>query len=286
VTRAGVMRRLRSSRLAAVGLVGSGLLVVAALLGPWLLPHPIDPQQIIKGPPQALLLGPSSAHPFGTDWYGLDVFSRVLAGARPTVAIGLASSAATVLIGLFVGLTCGYAGGLTDALGMRLVDVVMAFPSLLLAILIAATMEPGFTSIFLALVLVGWAGTARLVRSIVLSMRRQEMVLAAITLGASPARVVLRHILPNIVSTVLVIFTSRIGVMVLSEASLNFLGLGAPSVAASWGVMVYYGIDHISDGPWCAVFPASAIAFTVLVFNFLGDGLRDALDPRLRMEGS
>ncbi|MBI4861240.1 MAG: ABC transporter permease [Candidatus Riflebacteria bacterium] len=267
--------------LTGAGTVGCCLVLAAAVLGPSLAPHPVQLVHMLENvdPPKQ---PPSLTHPFGTDWHGLDVFSKVLWGARYSLTVGLASTAVSMLIGLFVGLTSGYFGGFYDGLWMRLVDVVLAFPSLLLAILIAASLEPGLLTIFLALSMVSWAQIARLIRSLVLSLREQEFVVAAVALGASHCRVILAHILPNLLPTLVVIFSTRIGVMILSEASLNFLGLGAPSEAPSWGVMVFFGMDHFNEAAWCSVFPATAIALTVFSFNLVGDGVRDALDPRLK----
>lgn len=274
-------RRLFASWLTRIGLVGCIVVMAVAVLGTLLAPYPTDLSVVLVGDAPTKL-APSSAHPMGTDWHGVDVCSRVLKGTRYSVGIGLAASAVAVTVGLFVGLTTGYFGGLYDAVWMRFVDVVLAFPELLLTILIAATFEPGLKTVFLALSLSSWAGIARLIRSLVLSARKQEYITAAIALGATDTRVILRHLLPNMLPTLAVIFATRIGVMILAEASLNFLGLGATPGAPSWGVMVYYGMDHLADAPWCAVAPATAIALTVFSFNLLGDGVRDALDPRLR----
>jgi len=274
-------RRLFASWLTRAGMAGCAFVLAVALLGPMLAPYPTDLKDVL-GTGAPIKAAPSFRHPLGTDWHGVDVFSRVIKGARTSVEIGLASSAVAVAIGLFVGLTTGYFGGLYDAAWMRFVDVVLAFPELLLTILIAATFQPGLMTVFVALWMASWAGIARLIRSLTIGARKAEYVTAAIALGASDTRVIVKHLLPNMLPTLAVIFASRIGVMILAEAALNFLGLGAPAGTPSWGVMVYYGMDHLSDAPWCAVAPATAIALTVLSFNLLGDGVRDALDPRLK----
>lgn len=275
-------RRLLRNPLTRIGMAGCLLVLAVALFGPYVAPQPVDLATVLAGdqPPKS---PPGGGHWLGTDWHGVDVLSRVLWGARYSVGIGLAATAVAVAIGLLVGLTSGYFGGLYDTLWMRFVDVVLAFPELLLTILIAASLEPGILTVFLALSMASWAGIARLIRSLVLSARKQEYVTAAVALGATHTRVIARHLLPNMLPTLAVIFTTRIGVMILAEAALNFLGLGQPAGAPSWGVMVFYGMDHLSDAPWCAVAPATAIALTVLSFNLLGDGVRDALDPRLRV---
>jgi peptide/nickel transport system permease protein len=275
-------RRLLASPLARLGAAGCALVILVAIAGPALAPHSIRLADVLQSP-EPPKRPPSGTHPLGTDWHGLDVLSKVLWGARTSVGIGLAASAVAVAAGLAVGLAAGYCGGAVDAVLMRFVDVVLAFPSLLLAILVAASLEPGLTTVFLALTMASWAGVARLVRSLVLTVKSMEYVVAEVALGASHLRVVGCHVVPNLLPTLAVIFSTRIGGMILSEASLSFLGLGEPSGAASWGVMVFYGMDHLNDAAWCAVAPATAIAITVFSFNLLGDGVRDALDPRMRV---
>jgi len=275
-----VLRRVLRQRLAAASLVVLALVVVTAVGAPVLAPYGLgarDADLAQRWQP------PSWEHPFGTDGRGVDVLSRVIYGARISLGIGLAASAVTVLIALVVGLAAGYCGGWVDMVLMRLVDVVLAFPSLLLAIILAAVLGQGLFSVFLALALVSWAGAARLVRAVVLSLREREFVQGALALGARHLRVILFHILPNAASTVIVLFTMRIGSMILAEASLNFLGLGAGPGSASWGQMVDEGRDSLDLYWWLSLFPASAIALTVLSLNLLGDALRDALDPRLRL---
>lgn len=274
-------RRLLSNPLTLIGLSGCLLVIVLGVVGPWFAPHPVNLLEILDTDLQ-VRQAPSPSHPFGTDWHGMDVFSKVLHGARLSLIVGFGASLASVLIGLFVGLTSGYFGGLYDSLWMRFVDVVLAFPELLLAILIATLLDPGLLTVFLALTCVSWAGTARLIRSLVISLKNHEFVLAAKSMGAGHGRILFLHVLPNIMSTLVVILSMRIGVMILAEASLNFLGVGAPADVPSWGVMVFQGKDYLSEAPWCSIFPATAIAITVLSFSFLGDGLRDVLDPRLR----
>ncbi|MBI2942580.1 MAG: ABC transporter permease [Candidatus Wallbacteria bacterium] len=274
-------RLLSGNPLTLAGAVGAAALCVVALAAPWIAPYPVGVESL------ASTLGttlepPSLGHLFGTDWHGSDVFSKVIMGTRVTIFIGLVASLLSMVIGVLVGVASGYFGGWIDTVLMRLTDVVLAFPSLLLTILIAASLGSGVTSIFLALTVSGWAGTGRMVRSLVLTLREQEFVLAAVAAGAGAGRIIFHHILPNCLSTLIVLFTLRIGITILSEASLSFLGLGAPSSAPSWGVMVFYGMDHVRQAPWVAIWPASAIAVTVLCFNFLGDGLRDALDPKMR----
>ena len=274
-----VLRRVFRRPLAAVS-VGVLLAIVAvAFFAPALAPSGIGAKDADLA---QRWLKPSWEHPFGTDGRGVDVLSRVIHGTRISLGIGLSASAVTVLIALAVGVVAGYWGGWVDMVLMRVIDVVLAFPSLLLAIILAAVFKQGLFSVFLALALVSWAGAARLVRAMVLSLREREFVQGALALGARHLRVIVCHILPNAASTVIVLFTMRIGSMILAEASLNFLGLGAGPGSASWGQMVDEGRDSLDLYWWLSLFPASAIALTVLSLNLLGDALRDALDPRLR----
>jgi len=275
-----VLRRLLRQPLVAASLGVLLAIAAVALLAPWLAPHGITAQEADL---TQRWQRPSSQHPFGTDGRGVDVLSRVIYGARISLVIGLSASAATVLIALTVGLAAGYWGGWVDMVLMRVTDVVLAFPALLLAIILAAVFRQGLFSVFLALALVSWAGAARLVRAMVLSLREREFVQGALALGARHLRVIFCHILPNAASTVIVLFTMRIGSMILAEASLNFLGLGAGPGSASWGQMVDEGRDSLDLYWWLSLFPASAIALTVLSLNLLGDALRDALDPKLRL---
>ena len=274
--------RVAKQPLVAMSLAVLAGIVVVAVFASWLAPQGISAHE-------ADLTNrwqhPSWGHPFGTDGRGVDVLSRVIYGARISLLIGLSASAVTVVIALAVGLAAGYWGGWVDMLLMRIIDVVLAFPSLLLAIILAAVFRQGLLSVFLALALVNWAEAARLVRAVVLSLKEREFVQGALALGAKHLRVIFRHILPNAASTVIILFTMRIGGMILAEASLNFLGLGAGPGSASWGEMVNEGRDSLDLYWWLSLFPASAIALTVLSLNLLGDALRDALDPRLRLQG-
>ncbi len=274
-----MFRRVFRRPLAAVSLGVLLVIVAVAVLAPWLAPYGITADEADL---TQRWQRPSREHPFGTDGRGVDVLSRVVHGTRISLGIGLSASAVTVLIALAVGVAAGYWGGWVDMVLMRVIDMVLAFPALLLAIILAAVFRQGLFSVFLALALVSWAGAARLVRAMVLSLREREFVQGALALGARHLRIIVFHILPNAASTVIVLFTMRIGSMILAEASLNFLGLGAGPGSASWGQMVDEGRDSLDLYWWLSLFPASAIALTVLSLNLLGDALRDALDPRLR----
>ena len=263
-----------------LGVLGSCLalgLVVVAILAPWIAPYDTSAQDLARS-----RLPPSRAHLLGTDHLGVDVLSRILMGARISLAIGLGASALTVAIGLVVGVLAGYAGGRTDLAVCRVIDVTLAFPSLLLIIILAAALGQSLTAVFLSLALVNWASVAQLVRGQVLTLKRREFVTASRALGAGHLRILLRHILPNCLSVMLVVFTMKLGTMILAEASLSFLGLGSTSEPNSWGLMVNLSYDDLTRW-WQSVFPASAIALTVIAFNLVGDALRDALDPRLRV---
>ncbi len=268
------------NRAAVVSAVVSLVICTAALLGPVIAPHATDVRGLADRIHESLQ-GPSWRHPLGTDLHGNDILSLVLVGARTSLLIGIGASATVLVIGVFIGLTTGYIGGWYDAIWMRLIDVILAFPSLLLLILIAAALEPGVGTLFVALTIVGWAGVSRVVRSVTLAIKNEEFVIAARALGATRTRILSRHVLPNCIPILIVIFTMRVGVTILAVANLNFLGLGDPA-SISWGGLVFEGHDYIALAPWWSLFPASAIAVTVLAFNFLGDGLRDALDPKMR----
>jgi len=263
-----------------LALVGSALvlaLVVTAVFAPALAPYDTSVQNLSdRWQP------PSRTHLLGTDHLGVDVASRVIMGSRISLAVGLGASALTVLLGLLAGTLAGYAGGRTDLVVSRLVDVTLAFPSLLLIIILAAVFGQSLLAVFLALALVNWAPVAQLVRGQVLQLKTSEFVVASRALGAHHLRILLRHILPNCLSVMIVVFTMKLGTMILAEASLSFLGLGSASETNSWGLMVNLSYDDITRW-WQSVFPASAIALVVIATNLVGDALRDALDPRLQI---
>ena len=262
---------------AGVGLVA--LVVLAGLLAPWLAPF--DP--ITGDLRTAYLLGPGGRYLLGTDAQGRDVLSRVLYGARLSLSVGLISQAVAATLGVTLGLLSGYYGRWVDALVMRLADVTLAFPTLLLLIAVAAAVSPSLPMVFVVIGTVGWAGMARLVRSQVLVLKGSEYVLAARALGAPDQRVLLRHLLPNVRNQVIIAATLGIAGAIMAEAALSFVGLGAQPPTPSWGAMVADGRDLLRVAPWVSFAPGLAIGLAVLGFNLVGDGLREALDPRRRV---
>ena len=267
--------RVVRSRWTLTGLAVVVALALAALAAPLLAPG--DPYH---GQLAAALQAPSRAFPLGTDAQGRDVLSRLLFGARLSLAVGLASQLIALGVGLTLGLAAGFYGRSVDALVMRAADVTLAFPSLLLLIAVAAAVKPTLPIVCVVIGVVGWAGMARLVRGQVLVVRRLDYVHAARAFGASDARLAARHVLPNVLGPVIVAATLGVGGAIMAEAALSFVGLGAPPPTPSWGAMVAEGRDLLRVAPWVSLFPGLAIGLTVLAVNLVGDGLRDALDVR------
>ena len=269
--------RFRRSKLGMVGAVGVILLTSIAVLAPLLAPY--NPLAVDL---DSQFLPPCARHPFGTDLYGRDVMSRVLYGSRISLSIGLLPSLLSLIIGTTLGVLSGYYGKWIDTAIMRLADIVLAFPSMLLAMVIMYTLGASLVNIFIALSVVSWAGTARVVRAQTLSLKEQEFVQAAKAIGVGDLTIIRRHILPNCFAALVVILTMGIPSAIMSEAGLSFLGIGAQPPTPSWGLMITQSEEYLFTAPWNAVFPGLAILLTVLAFNFLGDGLRDALDPFMK----
>lgn len=262
------------------GLALVALLSGAVLLAPLLAPY--DPLALAGGAGPTLER-PSLAHPLGTDALGRDLLSRVLWAGRVSLAVGLGVELVAALIGCVIGVLAGYYGGAVDAVLMRATDVVMAFPSLVLAIgLIAVFERPGLDKVVIVLVALGWTTIARVVRGTVLALKAREFVQAARAIGAGHVTIMVRHLLPNAVAPLLVAATIGVGSNIVAEAGLSFLGLGAQSPTISWGAMLADGQTFLATAPWVAVFPGLALLLAVLGVNLLGDGLRDLLDPRFR----
>ena len=251
------------------------LAVLAALAGPWVVPFDPSSQEL-----SMRLARPTVHHPFGLDELGRDIFSRVLAGARISLIVGVTVVGISTLVGVLLGSIAGYFGGWVDDLISRGVDVLMAFPGILLAIALVAVLGPSLRNVVLALSVIGWVGYARLVRGQVLRAREFEFVQAARALGASTGRILLRHVIPTTMPAVMVQATLGMAGAILAEAALSFLGLGVQPPTPSWGTMLNGGRLHLLDAPHLTIFPGAAIALLVLGFNFLGDGLRDVLDPK------
>jgi peptide/nickel transport system permease protein len=272
-------RHFRRNKMAMAGMVVMILLYLITLVTPLISPYdPTAQGDIIL----SRYLAPSAAHLMGTDKFGRDILSRVLYGARISLTIGFVAVGISVVFGTLVGALAGYYGRWTDSTLMRFTDMMLSFPRLVLLIVVIALFEPSIWLVVLVLGLTGWMSVARIVRGEVLSLREREFVQAARVLGMSDARIILRHVIPNILAPVIVYTTLGIGNTILVEASLSFLGLGVQPPTPSWGNMISDGRDALITAWWIATFPGLAIVLTVTAFNLLGDGLRDALDPRLR----
>jgi peptide/nickel transport system permease protein len=247
-----------------------------ALFGPLLSPYDSSAQDLARR-----LEGPSLGHPFGLDELGRDILTRIASGARISLLVGLAVVSVSSIAGMFFGSIAGYFGGRVDDAISRVIDVLMAFPGILLAIALVAVLGPSLTNVVLALSVIGWVGYARLVRGQALRARELEFVQAARALGANSSRIVLRHVLPTAIPAVVVQATLGMAGAIIAEASLSFLGLGVQPPMPSWGTMLDAGRAHLFDAPHLTIFPGMAIALLVLGFNFLGDGLRDKVDPKM-----
>jgi peptide/nickel transport system permease protein len=259
-----------------VALALIGLFALCAILAPLIAPY--DPLTQALG---SRLQPPSSAHWLGTDQLGRDILSRLLYGSQISLLIGLVVVASAGVFGTFVGLIAGYAGGLVDEALMRLTEVFLAFPALILAMAIAGALGPSLTNAIIALAAVTWAIYARLARGQILSLRGREFVEAARGIGASHVRIIVRHLLPNAVAPLMVQASFDMGSVIIAAAGLSFIGFGAQPPTPEWGVMISEGRNFISTEPWLSLFPGLAILLAVGSFNLLGDGLRDAFDPRL-----
>ena len=274
--RASIINMFRTNHAALAGLIVILLIILAAVFAPL----------ITRYDPNALNLAnmrkpPSAEHWFGTDDMGRDVFSRVIYGGRLSLMIGFVPSVISLVLGTALGLMAGYLGRHVDAVIMRLADVVLAFPSLLLAMVVMYTLGSSILNMFIALSIINWAGTARVVRAQTLSLKEKEFVEAARSMGVSRFSIVFKHILPNCLPNLIVLFTLDIPGAIMWESSMSFLGVGDPN-AASWGLMVSQGKSYAYMCPWLILAPGLAILVTVMAFNFLGDGLRDAIDPYMK----
>ena len=268
-------RRFRANRFAAAGLVVIVALFLLSLCAAFITPY--DPDAIDAW---HVLLPPSASHWFGTDELGRDVFTRVVYGARVSLKVGFVAVGIAVVIGTVIGLIAGFYGGWVDSVLMRLVDIMLCFPTFFLILAVIAMLEPSIWYIMVIIGLTGWMGVARLVRAEVLSLKSRDFVLAARVLGASDRRIIFRHILPNALSPVLVSATLGVAGAILTESALSFLGIGVQPPTPSWGNILTAGKDYIEFAWWLSLFPGMAILVTVLSYNLVGEGIRDALDPR------
>src|SRR5215467_4613350 len=273
-------RLARTNPLAVIGIVLVIFFIFCAVFAPWMAP--LDPAQIDL---PNRLSPPSAGHSFGTDELGRDILSRIIWGARISMFVGSSVVAGSLFLGLIIGSLAGYYGGHIDRfVNIVLMNAFLSFPGILIAIAFVAFRGPGIFNLVLALSLGGWVGYARLVRAQVLAVREREFVEAARALGAGDLRILLRHILPNIIQPVIVQAAIGMAGAILAEATMSFLGLGVPPPTASWGAMLNDGRGHLFDAPHLVLFPAAGVMLAVLSFNFIGDALRDLLDPRSRIE--
>jgi peptide/nickel transport system permease protein len=277
-------RRIARSRAAVTGLTIVSLIAFMALAARWLAPHnprTVNVANTLKPPSWAP--GGDPTHLLGTDSLGRDVLSRVIYGSRISLVVGVATVVIAGAVGVLLGLASGYSGGAVDDTIMRIAEIQMAFPFILLALLVMAILGPGLVNIILVLGISGWVAYGRVVRGQVLQLRSHEFVEAARAIGANHWRVVFRHVLPNAIAPIIVIATFMVASAIVSEAALTFLGLGVEATTPTWGIMLAEGRDYLQVAWWSATFPGLAITITVLGVNVLGDWLRDVLDPRLRL---
>ena len=267
--------RLASNKLAMTGLCILVIIGLIAVLTPWIAPYSYSDQNLELG-----AIPPSASHWLGTDTFGRDLLTRIMYGSRISLMVGLLATAVALTIGVLWGTVSGYLGGRTDAVMMRSVDILYALPFTIFIILLMVVFGRNLTLLFLAIGAIEWLTMARIVRGEVLSIRQQEYIEAAIAMGLSKPRIIFRHVLPNILGVVIVYTTLTIPNVILLESFLSFLGLGVQPPQSSWGLLISSGVETMEEYPWLLFFPAAILSATLFALNFLGDGLRDALDPR------
>jgi oligopeptide transport system permease protein len=272
-------RRFLKNPLGLSGCIFLCILAILSLLAPWIAPYSYEAQDLSLG-----AVGPNSSHWLGTDILGRDLFTRVLYGGRISLLVGFCATAVSVLIGVTYGAIAGYRGGILDTIMMRFVDVMYAFPFTIFVIILMVFFDRSLVLLFVAIGAVEWLTMARIVRSQVLSIAKQEFVEAAIIMGLPRRRIIFRHIVPNILGPVIVYTTLTIPGVMLLEAFLSFLGLGVQPPASSWGLLIREGAESMEEYPWLLVFPGLMLSLTLFSLNFIGDGLRDALDPRSSLD--
>ena len=269
------MDRLRKNKLAMFGLVFLVFIVLLCLITPWITPYGYEEQNLRLG-----ASAPSAAHWLGTDTFGRDLLTRILYGGRISLFVGFIATAVALVIGVAYGAIAGYVGGRIDAVMMRFVDIMYALPFMIFIILLMVVFGRNLLLLFLAIGAVEWLTMARIVRGQIQSLKTQEFVEAAVSIGLSPFAIVWRHLIPNALGPVIVYTTLTIPNVMLLEAFLSFLGLGIQPPSSSWGLLISYGVESMEEYPWLLIFPGMALAITLFALNFLGDGLRDALDPK------
>jgi len=267
--------RLRKNKLAMFGLIFLILMVVLCIIAPILTPYGYEEQDLRLGATSS-----SWSHWLGTDIFGRDMLTRILYGGRVSLMVGFVATAVALIIGVTYGAIAGYAGGKTDALMMRLVDIIYALPFMIFIVLLMVVFGRNLLLLFLAIGAVEWLVMARIVRGQIQSLKQQEFVEAAISIGLSPAAIIRKHLIPNALGPIIVYTTLTIPNVMLLEAFLSFLGLGIQPPQSSWGLLISYGVESMEEYPWLIIFPGLALAMTLFALNFLGDGLRDALDPK------
>ena len=277
------LKRLRRNKGATLGVAILLIVSIAAIFSSYITPHDPTFRDIARRLKPPMYQQDSQTFLLGTDAVGRDIFSRIIYGTRITLIVGLASVFFAGSIGVLIGLLAGYLGGWFDSLAMRIADVQLAIPFMVLAIAVAAVLGNSLTNTIIVLGITGWVTYGRLVRSETLSVRRNEYVTAAEAIGVQPARIVFRHILPNVGATIIVAATQMVARMLLAEASLSFLGLGIPFTTPTWGVMIAEGRDYLTTSWWVSTFPGLAIVLTVMSANLVGDWLRDVSDPRQQL---
>ena len=269
------MLRLRKNKLAMFGLIVLVVMVVIALLTPWIAPYSYEVQNLDLG-----ASAPSAQHWLGTDTLGRDLLTRLMYGGRISLAVGFIATGVALVIGVLWGAIAGYFGGRVDAAMMRIVDILYALPFMIFIILLMVVFGRSILLLFLAIGCVEWLTMARIVRGQVLSLRKQEFVEAAIAIGLSPLQIIIRHLIPNVLGPIIVYITLTIPSVMLLEAFLSFLGLGIQPPQSSWGLLISYGVETMEEYPWLLLYPGLVLSLTLFALNFLGDGLRDALDPK------
>ncbi len=269
-------RRLRRNHLAVFGMCTLATMIVLVIVGPWLSPYSYETQDRDLG-----AVGPSAQHWFGTDTLGRDLFTRILYGGRISLMVGFAATAVSLTIGVLYGAIAGFARGRADAIMMRVVDILYTMPFTVIVIILTVYMGKSIVLLFMAIGAVEWLTMARIVRGQVVSLREKEFIEAAEIMGLHRRRIILRHLIPNALGPIIVYTTLTIPAVMLLEAFVSFLGMGVQAPMSSWGVLIHDGANTMEEYPWMLIFPSIALSLTLFSLNFLGDGLRDALDPRI-----